>query len=828
MHSYGYGNLIDRWYSVYDRHYRPPTTATEEEYRVQHYAPVWETSAFESSNPSFGLEDLKRMALEGVSQTIIPAPKPEGEAEYKSMPLEGRIDLMRPSRPNQRDETPASTDIGDHGSQQQHDTSAQHQQRVDHGYRPPGREGLPSYLYNDSQPQQPQHPQHPHPAPHSTHHDHQSDQHHVQENLHQPEHYQESQSWDHHQGDHGGHHESHSPVHRPPSPPLLIWNAALDPPPHNPPPLVGMAFTEQQYANTWDLPAGQPMRQESAYEDPWVAHSAPHDRSSPPTYHQHPHHYPDQSQDYQHQQQHQQQHHHQQQNQQQQYHHHQGSPSFPTDGHYKSVHSHGQQERTYPGHSHVDHNRYQPYPDSYHGQEVPSHAAPRPYRQSRPEDFFRAPASHKIPSHLMREGHYAAVTAAEPNVGKVEAIFPWEQRSRPTPRRVFPDWDPKPPRLKSPIPKTVAEIEEALIAASLSGAGVAAPPYVDPRTPSPPPPAHVKRKFNPPPSPPRREGATYVNAWDTDSGIQRYASKLQGRSSTSPKSPQPWPFHPGQEAESSKAKKSPSVEKEEEEEYTNWTEKAEASSRDGDDEDDEDGSPILSPRSSARHRAAKAKGNSYRHQGVQTDPKVTESRGVQVSSSSFMAYKRHAAPTYRSSYSGNDDVDELQGFTDEFEYGTRQEKPLLPAFEEELADPTFLPSTALHNAEERTKAVEEIGSPTGPILRTRDSSEDSITTAAESSIISSPTKEVEEVGTPRVQILVPEPAESPPLSGRMRQGSSATGRRMGGRVFSPTTGVDIFKRGSEEVLARFLMQDPSGWSGARNASQGPPTPSTIH
>ncbi|KIM34174.1 hypothetical protein M408DRAFT_91663 [Serendipita vermifera MAFF 305830] len=65
------------------------------------------------------------------------------------------------------------------------------------------------------------------------------------------------------------------------------------------------------------------------------------------------------------------------------------------------------------------------------------------------------------------------------------------------------------------------------------------------------------------------------------------------------------------------------------------------------------------------------------------------------------------------------------------------------------------------------------------------------------------------------------------LSSRMRQGSGATGRRVGGRVFSPTTGVDIFKRGSEEVLARFLMQDPSGWGGTRDASQGPPTPSVI-
>jgi glycogenin len=403
-------------------------------------------------------------------------------------------------------------------------------------------------------------------------------------------------------------------------------------------------------------------------------------------------------------------------------------------------------------------------------------------------------------------------------VAKVGAIFPWEQRSRPAPKRVFPDWDPKPPGLKSPPRTNIAEIEEALIATAATGH--IEPPPPGRRSPSPPP--HIQRKFNPPPSPPLRQGSIYVNAWDTDFGIQRYASKLQGRSS--PFSPQPWPSHPGQEAHASKTKKAPGVQEEEEEEYTNWNEKAEASSRDGDDEDDEDDEAILSPKSSARRRAAKAKGNSYRHQGVQTDPKVTYSRGVQVSS--FSAYKRPTeweAPSHRNSYASNGYLDEPKENIEQQTYGvTRQEKPLLPAFEEELADPAFRPSTALHDAEERSKAGGEIGSPMAPVLRKRDSSEDSVTTAAESSIISSPTKEVEEVGTPRVRILLPEQAEVSAVSGR------APGGRRGGRVFSPTTGVDIFKRGSEEVLARFLMQDPAVWGGNRQTSQSPPTPSTIH
>jgi hypothetical protein len=177
------------------------------------------------------------------------------------------------------------------------------------------------------------------------------------------------------------------------------------------------------------------------------------------------------------------------------------------------------------------------------------------------------------------------------------------------------------------------------------------------------------------------------------------------------------------------------------------------------------------------------------------------------------------APSHRSSYAGNGYLDEACEDIEQQAYAVmRQEKPLLPAFEEELADPAFRPSIALHNAEERAKEGGEIGSPTAPVLRKRDSSEDSMTTAAESSIISSPTKEVEEVGTPRVRIRIPEQAEGSPVSGRAPGGNSIAGRRMGGRVFSPTTGVDIFKRGSEEVLARFLMQDPSVWGSNPGAS----------
>lgn len=365
----------------------------------------------------------------------------------------------------------------------------------------------------------------------------------------------------------------------------------------------------------------------------------------------------------------------------------------------------------------------------------------------------------------------------------------------------------------------MAKLEEALLAAEVNEEALRAaevteearqPALIPERQRSPSPPPHIRRKFNRPPSPPMRQGSTYVNAWDTDKSIQRYASVLQGRSS--PFSPQPWPTHPGQEAAASKSKKvSPA--KEDEEEYTNWAERAEASSRDGDDEDDEEDIALLSPKSAARRRASKEKGNRYRHQGVQTDPKITESRGVQVSiltEASERPVEESPTPPYQQA----------------------NIKPHIRAKPSFVPDPkrvsvgttsTMSDLSTLVETSEVPKPAVGKGSPSTPVLRKRESSEDSMTTAAESSIISSPTKEVEEAVTPRVRIRSP---EVPPIAGR-GSGLSGVVRRVG-RVFSPTTGVEIFKRGSEEVLARFLMQEPSGWDTTRQGNAIPGTPSANY
>lgn len=413
----------------------------------------------------------------------------------------------------------------------------------------------------------------------------------------------------------------------------------------------------------------------------------------------------------------------------------------------------------------------------------------------------------------MREGHYTAVTTEkpQPDSRKVGVVFPWEEHARPRAKRVFPDWDPKPPRVQSPPRPTEVSVKTNVENATAETVELAPlPPPVVERQRSPSPPPHVKRKFNPPPSPPLRQGQTYVNAWDTDKGIQRYASVLQGR--PSPFSPQPWPTHPGQEASASASKKPPAEKEEEEEEYTNWAERAEASSRDGDDEDDDEDLALLSPKSAARRRAAKEKGKSYRHQGVQTEPIITESRGVQVSISTE-APKRplenNFAPAYRQAR-------------------TRTNIPAKPTV---IPDPKRVSIGTTSTISDLPSLIEDfkptiealgIGSPTTPILKKRESSEDSMTTAADSSVISSPTKDAEEAATPKIQIRSP---EVPPVAGR---GSGPTGVARRGRFFSPNTGMEIFKRGSEEVLARFLSQQPTDWEAARQANAGPATPSANY
>ena len=119
--AYDYGSLVDRWYSVYDRHYR--SQIPEPVFQPTKYTSTWNEVGLRHpivAGGALGLEDLRRVALEGMGASGISTPRAHGEGEYRTMPLEGRFDLIRPRTRAERmqvqtqedcTETPESTPV---------------------------------------------------------------------------------------------------------------------------------------------------------------------------------------------------------------------------------------------------------------------------------------------------------------------------------------------------------------------------------------------------------------------------------------------------------------------------------------------------------------------------------------------------------------------------------------------------------------------------------------------------------------------------------------------------------------------------------------------
>ncbi|KAH0838011.1 glycosyltransferase family 8 protein [Lanmaoa asiatica] len=119
--AYDYGSLVDRWYSIYDRHYR--SQAAEPVFQPTRYTSAWNEEDLRRAvvaGGALGLEELRRAALEGMGASGISAPRAYGEGEYRTMPLEGRFDLIRPrtraekkqaQAPGDSTETPESTPV---------------------------------------------------------------------------------------------------------------------------------------------------------------------------------------------------------------------------------------------------------------------------------------------------------------------------------------------------------------------------------------------------------------------------------------------------------------------------------------------------------------------------------------------------------------------------------------------------------------------------------------------------------------------------------------------------------------------------------------------
>lgn len=619
---------------------------------------------------ALGLEDLKRLAVEGISSAGFIPDDESGEGFYTSMPLEGRMDLMPPKRDPEK--APPSTDQETVPLTRNEEAQTTEVPSTPEGKHrplltaetPPRMETLPTpgpneippapYLGGRSLPPtptpapilrrhlqpsqtQPPEPQQPalHPQTHPTHPTHPA-------------------------------HPEQSPKQRPPSPPMLAWNPAIEPPPTSAP-------------------------------DP---------------------------------------------------------SAFPSDTYFPNVWDQAHQENARP--------------------------ATSPYE---PGTFFQAPPPSEIPEQLLRQGHYRNVTGEEnqgstpsPDRTKVKTVFPWENRPRHLPGRIFPSTDSPPPGSifiqSSPGPLSTPErqaIRQSPIPSPLFGL----------------------------PS-----SLIYANAWDTVPSIQKYASRL----ARPPQ--QPSPLQPAFEGGSR---------------YRSWQERTEASSRDGDDEDDgdeeeEEGDVTQSGESDQDKQTAKQRSRSssvsssyiikrgtreYRVRGVQTDTVVTRSQGVQTSE----APRKSATPL-------EEDAN-IQHWM-----STGDKRPSPPTSAIDISPPAGLQDMLLEPASP-AKGQPFPGAMSFHPIDGEDPSgmrspRDFSYSQDESPI--KPLDQQAQLTTPpiqpafgRIRKLSNDNDDSSPSSEGPESPPEAPlalpSTRKSGRVWDPARGVDLFKRGSEEVLARFLKME---------------------
>ena len=397
---------MDRWFDVYDRNFRAPEPQVQQTaFHIEKYEPAWGDNAPPvTKGGGFSLEELKRMAIEGTTKVHPKA----GEGQYQTLPMGGRLDLMRPHPPSPPPPPSITTFTSD----------------------------LPPHLTTSGAPVPPE-PRHTGgfvvDATHVTSLESIGPTHDVlpRSDASQPP----------------PHHEPPaayppveapaavsagtpaqfvavlaavpappamitSPPPNPHSPPMLIWNPAVDPPPSTKPDNPSIEIMGQTYINVWDLPHTRPQR---------------------------PRREPD--------------------------------PTTP------------------------DHHR-----------------EPSPPRPVRPMDIFPIPPPPEIPEHLVREGTYSNVTHHEADYSKVTSVFPWEQRHVST--RAFPSSEAPPPNIPRVDPfAPVVTVEEPT--PEKSSASIR-----NPQT--------YRELYNAPASvhPGMPGSVVYMNAWDNIPSIQRYANKL--------------------------------------------------------------------------------------------------------------------------------------------------------------------------------------------------------------------------------------------------------------------------------------------------------------
>ncbi|KAF8338293.1 uncharacterized protein EI90DRAFT_2991551 [Cantharellus anzutake] len=733
--SYGYNQLVDRWFDVYDRNFRAPRPEVQQSvFHFEKYEPAWSDKAPAVTSGGLGLEELKRLAIEGMSKVHTQV----GEGQYQSLPLEGRIDLMRPSPPVPPPVLPTTVPVSDlppHLTTSLRISTHQPEVRpVDvvetaplHVHAPAPEPTHVESVENSPQPSSPPSllPPHHHEPPE------------VQpltvslettslvlpalpgpESLPEPE----------------------SLPPRPHSPTMLVWNPAFDPPPTNKPITPSIETLGQAYVNAWDLLHTRRHRQDSvthsSFDSAW--------ETSPP-------------------------------------------------------------------------------------------------RPAHPEDFFAIPPTHEIPERLVKEGTYSNVTHHEADYSKVTNVFPWEQRQRQVPARAFPASEAPPPniqRAESPEPPapllTVEEPTPEKTPVSIR----------NPRT-------HRELYYPATPTTHGMPGSiVYTNAWDNIPSIQRYANTLV----------KPIPEIVSTSPPSSKRRKQPQepaplqpIEDD----------------HDGDDEDTSEGSSSGDEKpksaSSSRRSSVPSRG-SHRGSAASPEHKRPRTRTGSILSASSKEYKSEGMQTVPKSRKHQSTQTEEVGIF----YADSPRADALPA----AAPPETTPPPRL-NINRLLKAGGY--SPAGPLSpRMADSTSASPPGAGERPIPSidgqikkpsTPTRDPQSpvaLGSPFQQTRFKlSPTQSPreivPSSPSMastatlRDQSTLTGESnrlswmsttsgtsdatiaspisttvspdlahlakkvSAGRKWDPARGVDVFKRDSQEVLAKFLKMGQ--WSSSSETTQ---------
>ncbi|KAF9535648.1 hypothetical protein CPB83DRAFT_913069 [Crepidotus variabilis] len=798
--AYDYDSLVDRWYDVYDRHYRTHTPTSEAPFEVKTYTSAWDQPSDSGRAPpaqTYDLDALKRLALAGLNAST-PDTHP-GEGIYQSMPLEGRIDLMRSRKPasDERETTKPKPNLPPVPYFQlpidDWDRFPSDSFSFDEGISTPL--GRPSTLEGG-----PRWQTLPTPGPNEV-----------------------------------------------PNGPRM----GMVPLPHTPTPLPGLARTAsdfyasesesesllltRQYSRPPSRPSSRPPSRPSSVNGHRYDHHHQHSTNqgdSPNTQHYHHSHADEERRGDKANIQHGHHHHHH-------YHHlSQGHRSQVLSNPLHNIqHIQAEAEKrplspplvpwnpavelppnTMPHHS--------AFPvDAYFANvwdQTPSrHHDFSPLRTS-PKDssgLFEAPPAPSIPLSLLQQGHYRNITGdsqtvtPSPDRQKVKNVFPWEEKPRPLPGRVFPDSDaPSSSHFLSPGSQsqtsTTTPTTPETRPNGRSRASSLSPLYM-------------------------ANTLTFANAWDTVPSIQKYATKL-----VKPPPPLP-PLAPAFDDDSYRKGRRRS------------RDDRSQVSRDGDDEDnadDEDeGEPEIASSTKwddedADHEKAERRSRSgsiinaslkpkkkrYKDQGVQTPLIEKRSYGIQADLSKAekhqkkpsMTGKRHLpvstnglsspAPTRDTGVGGGIDSPP-NGFFAPQPDRRKKSSDSSPASHsplrlsrEFISPPPGIPangdwkspSPPLLKPGMRTMSSATIMPaspaysplPSGPVRSRASSLRSSPTLIRQGSNDSS-------LGSPASSYGPLSPADS---------NATLPYIRKGGRVWDPARGVELFKKGSEEVLARFL------------------------